>query len=158
MSTSFEPPFLSPNIELFFREQTKRNVSDADRSDRAARARRPIHIVIFIANQLHNQYFDSATAVKMRIQALLHCLVPARWTTYGIFQGQALFQRKTSANRSALPQTHLAWPMKLVTQHCSAVESQLPGSRTFSRSYARIAPVTDVATKSLVQTQCRNSD
>ncbi|GAB1735765.1 hypothetical protein NU219Hw_g5111t1 [Hortaea werneckii] len=86
---SSEPPALPPNIEVFFREKTKRNVSDADKSDRAARARRAIHIVIFIANQLHNQYFDSATVVKMRIQALLHCLVPARRTTYGIFPDQS---------------------------------------------------------------------
>ncbi|KAI7486164.1 hypothetical protein KC351_g3496 [Hortaea werneckii] len=51
---SSEPPSLPPNIEVFFREQTQRNASDADKSDRAAGARRAIHIVVFIANQLHN--------------------------------------------------------------------------------------------------------
>ena len=42
---SSEPPSLPSNIEVFFREQIKRKVSDADESDRAARARRAIHIV-----------------------------------------------------------------------------------------------------------------
>lgn len=43
---SSEPPSLPSNVEVFFREQIKRNVSDADESDTAARARRAIRIVI----------------------------------------------------------------------------------------------------------------
>ena len=152
MSTN--PPSLAKNLEGFFQEQINEHIPKRAKSEEErARHTRAIHIALYIASQLHDRYFDSATAVKMRVQAYFNSLIPGRKITYGLFHGKAFLQHKLAKTPSMRPQTRLVWPKDLVTLLPAAPEAEaslLPDVCIFSRYYARIAPVTDTATNTYV--------